>query len=124
MKPANDSARPEFHLLRGFAQFARGDYGRSIEELNRVLEADPQNASVAFVLGWVYAADRRDRDAIGSWRNATVLNPGLVPAYLALADAYLRLSQPALAVQILRAGLAATPASPELQDKLATITES
>jgi len=79
---------------------------------------------VAFVLGWVYAANQRDREAIGSWRNATVLEPALVPAYLALADAYLRLSQPALAVQVLRAGLAARPASPELQDKLSKITAS
>jgi VWFA-related protein len=114
----NMATSPELHLLKGFARFARGDYQAAIDELSGVLEADPQNAPVAFVLGWVYTAAGRDREAIGTWRNATVLNPGLVPAYLALADAYLRLSQPALAVQVLRAGLAARPASPELQDKL------
>jgi VWFA-related protein len=116
------AARPELHLLKGFALFALGSYARSIDELSSVLETDPKNPAVAFVLGWVYAADGRDRDAIGSWRNATVLDPALVPAYLALADAYLRLSQPPLAVQVLTAGLVARPASPELQDKLSKIT--
>jgi hypothetical protein len=38
--------------------------------------------------------------------------------YLALAEAYVRLSQPALAIQALRAGLATLPGSPELLDKL------
>jgi tetratricopeptide (TPR) repeat protein len=118
------AARPELHLLKGFALFALGNYARSIDELSSVLETDPKNPPVAFVLGWVYAAGGRDRDAIGSWRNATVLDPALVPAYLALADAYLRLSQPALAVQFRTAGLAARPASPELQDKLSKITAS
>lgn len=124
MSTVSDAAHPELRLLKGFALFARGNYAKAIDELSRVLEADPKNPSVAFVLGWVYAADGRDRDAIGTWRNATVLDPALVPAYLAIADAYLRLSQPALAVQILRAGLMARPASPELQDKLSKITQS
>jgi tetratricopeptide (TPR) repeat protein len=118
------AARPELHLLKGFALFALGNYAKSIDELSSVLETDPKNPPVAFVLGWVYAAGGRDRDAIGSWRNATVLDPALVPAYLALADAYLRLSQPPLAVQVLTAGLVARPASPELQDKLSKITAS
>jgi VWFA-related protein len=118
------AARPELHLLKGFALFALGNYAKSIDELSSVLETDPKTPPVAFVLGWVYAAAGRDRDAIGSWRNATVLDPALVPAYLALADAYLRLAQPALAVQVLRAGLVARPASPELQDKLSKITAS
>jgi hypothetical protein len=41
-----------------------------------------------------------------------------VSAHLALADLYVQLSQPALAVQALRAGLAAMPRSPELLDRL------
>ena len=45
----------------------------------------------------------------------------MVPAHLALADAYLRLSEKALAEQAIRAGLAALPDSPELQAKLAQI---
>jgi hypothetical protein len=45
----------------------------------------------------------------------------LISAHLALADAFLRLSRPALAAQALRAGLAAVPASLELQRRLAEV---
>jgi hypothetical protein len=45
----------------------------------------------------------------------------MVPAHLALADAYLRIGEPALAMQVLQAGLAALPDSPELRAKLAEI---
>jgi hypothetical protein len=45
----------------------------------------------------------------------------MVPAHLALADAYLRIGEPGLAVQALHAGLAALPDSPELKAKLAEL---
>jgi hypothetical protein len=45
----------------------------------------------------------------------------MVPAHLAIADAYLRIAEPALAEQAIRAGLAALPDSAELQAKLAQI---
>jgi hypothetical protein len=44
-----------------------------------------------------------------------------VSAHLALADGYLRMGQPALAVQALKAGLTALPSSPELLAKLEQI---
>jgi hypothetical protein len=44
-----------------------------------------------------------------------------VSAHIALADAYLRLSQPGLAVQALSAGLAALPDSLELRERLARL---
>jgi len=44
-----------------------------------------------------------------------------VSAHLALADGYLNLSEPALAAQALRAGLAALPSSLELQSRLQQI---
>jgi hypothetical protein len=49
------------------------------------------------------------------------LDPLLVSAHLALADGYLKLAEPALAIQALRAGLTALPQSPELLDKLAML---
>jgi Tfp pilus assembly protein PilF len=50
-----------------------------------------------------------------------LIDPKMVPAHLAIADAYLRIAEPALAEQAIRTGLAALPASPELQAKLAQI---
>jgi hypothetical protein len=45
----------------------------------------------------------------------------MVSAHLALADGYLKLSQPALAIQVLKAGLVALPSSIELQARLQQI---
>ena len=50
-----------------------------------------------------------------------VATPSLVPPYLALADAYVHQAQPALALQVLRAGLTAVPKSVELQSRLAEV---
>ena len=45
----------------------------------------------------------------------------MVPAYLAAIDAYLRLGQPDLALQMARSGLLALPDSAELRDRVARI---
>jgi hypothetical protein len=55
---------------------------------------------------------------LSAWRVAAHLDPSLVSVHLALADGYLKISEPALAVQALRAGLAALPSSTELQSRL------
>ena len=90
-------------------------------ELDEALRLDQGNASVAFVLGWAHEATGDVRHAIGAWRAAALIDPKMVPAHLAIADAYLRIAEPALAEQAIRTGLAALPASPELQAKLAQI---
>jgi hypothetical protein len=45
----------------------------------------------------------------------------MIPAYLALAGAYVKLAQPALAIQALESGLGHVPGSRELQTMLATL---
>jgi hypothetical protein len=45
----------------------------------------------------------------------------MVSAHIALADAYMRLSEPALALQAIRAGLSALPDSLELRERLARL---
>ena len=114
----------EFALL-GLARFAAGDYAGAADALDAAFAADsdaPRRALTSFFLGWVHAYRDDDRRSASAWRSAVFLDPTLVPAHLALADAYLRLSQPALAAQVLRAGLAALPESPELRDRLARVT--
>jgi Tfp pilus assembly protein PilF len=53
------------------------------------------------------------------WRAAATIDPKFLPAHLALAEVYERMSEDALAMQAVKAGLAALPDSPELQSKLA-----
>jgi tetratricopeptide (TPR) repeat protein len=112
-------------VLRGLALFSADRYLEAADELDGALAPQPPvetaktRAMTAFLLGWVHAYAARDLEAISAWRNATVLDPALVPAYLALADIYLRRSEPALTEQVLRAGLAAVPESVELKARLA-----
>ena len=110
-----------FSVFTGFARFAARDYAGAAALLQRAMTIEPRDARVPFVLGWAHRAAGDLRSAIGSWRNAATIDPKLIPAHLALADAYLQLDQHALAVQALRAGLNAVPESPELRDRLIRI---
>jgi len=116
------SDRPGAALaVKGFDLFERADYPAAAAQLAEALASEKDCAPLAFVLGWAYEGAGDHTHAIGSWRAAATIDPKLLPAHLALAEAYIRLSQPALAAQALRAGLAALPDSPELQAKLAQI---
>jgi tetratricopeptide (TPR) repeat protein len=115
------TAPPAVHATKGFELFATADYGAAAAELREALRLDQANAAVAFVLGWAYQEAGQSRQAIGAWRAAATIDPKMVPAHLALADGYMRMSERALAEQAIRAGLTAIPGSPELQAKLAQI---
>src|SRR4051794_22802531 len=116
--PATSAAQ---HATKGFDLFAQSEYAAAAAELAESMRLDQTSAAVAFVLGWAYEGTGDHPEAIGAWRGAASIDPKMVPAHLALADAYLRLSERALAAQAVRAGLAALPESPELQAKLAQI---
>jgi VWFA-related protein len=107
--------------LRGLDRLAARDYPAAIAAFEASLTATSTNGAAAFFLGWAFHGAGDDRRAISAWRRAVFTDPALVPAHLALADMYLRLSQPALAIQALRAGLTALPRSPELLDRLSRL---
>jgi VWFA-related protein len=109
------------HAVKGVDLFERSRFADAAGELAESMRLDQSSAAVAFVLGWAYEGAGRRREAIGAWRGAAAIDPKMVPAHLALADAYLRMSEKALAAQALRAGLAVLPGSAELQAKLADI---
>lgn len=115
------AAAPLTALLHGMERFARREFGEAARAWQACLDADPSSSRVAFLLGWAHAASGDDRAAIGAWRNAVRIDPGLVPAHLAIADAFTRQKNVPLAVQALRAGLAARPDSPELLDRLSRL---
>jgi VWFA-related protein len=108
-------------LLRGLAHFALREDEPAIVVLKRAVQESRTDPMPSFILGWVYATGGRDREAIGAFRNAAFVDPRLLAAHLALADAYLRLSESGLAVQALRAGLAALAESEELRKRLAAL---
>jgi tetratricopeptide (TPR) repeat protein len=115
-----------FQGTRGLERLGASDYPAAIAAFEALLGAMPPPDKLiagpaAFLLGWAYHGAGDDRQAISAWRRAAFVDPTIVPAHLALADMYVRLSQPALAVQALRAGLAAVPQSRELRDRLSRI---
>ena len=103
--------------LRGLVLFVREDYAGAAAALQSALDAEP-DALTAFFLGWAQDGAGNTQGALSAWRSAAHLEPSLVSAHLALADGYLKIAQPALAIQALRAGLGALPASAELQTRL------
>jgi VWFA-related protein len=109
------------HASRGIERFGAADYPSAIAAFRSSLEADGASAVSAFLLGWAFHGAGEDRQAISAWRRAAFMDPTIVPAHLALADMYVRLSQPALAVQALRAALRAVPQSAELLDRLSRL---
>lgn len=117
MQAARGETSAAAEALRGFAAFVREEYKEAAAALQRSLDLQ-QSALTAFFLGWAHDGAGNAREAISSWRVAAHLDPTLVSAHLALADGYLKISQRALAIQALRAGLAALPSSPELQSRL------
>ena len=106
------------HALRGLALFVREDYAAAAAALTLASDAAPDSALTAFFLGWAQDGVGNSRAALSAWRVAAHLDPSLVSAHLALADGYLKISEPALALQALRAGIAALPSSAELQTRL------
>ena len=110
--------------LRGLARFGAADHTGAATALEAAFAADTdpaRQARTVFFLGWAYAFQGDDRQAASAWRRAVFLDAALVPAHLALADAYVRLSQPALAAQVLQAGLTALPDSTELRERLSQL---
>jgi tetratricopeptide (TPR) repeat protein len=107
--------------VRGLARLSRRDYDAAAALFATALEHDERNAALAFFLGWAHSARGNLPQAISAWRRSTFVDATLVSAHLALADAYAQLGQRALAIQAVRAGLKALPASPELVDKLSRL---
>jgi len=102
----------------GLARFAQRDFQAAATAWKICLGLEAANAPAAFLLGWAHAGAGDDRSAVSAWRAAIVADSLMVPAYLALIDAYLRLGQPDLALAVARTGQLALPKSAELRDRV------
>jgi len=108
-------------VRRGLAELGREQYAESAALLGAAFDAQPDDAALAFVLGWARAGAGDRTGAVTAFRNAALLEPTMVPAHLALADTYLALGHPALAIQAAQAGLKAVPQSVELTRLLSSL---
>jgi hypothetical protein len=108
----------EARALTGMSLFARREFAAAASEWRACTEASAGDARAAFLLGWALAAGGDDRAAVSAWQAAFAADPSFVPAYLAAIEAYLRLGQPELALQVARSGLAALPEAVELRNRV------
>jgi len=106
----------------GVTQLKAGRYAEAAATFSAAFDASAaKSAPIAFLLGWAERGTGNLVGAVSAFRNAATLDASMIPAHLALADTYMTLKQPALAVQALEAGLASQPNAAELKRMLETI---
>ena len=100
--------------LRGLAALGAEQYSDAASALAAAFRAKPDDADLAFVLGWAHVGAGNPPAAISAFRNAANLAPTMIAAHLALVEAYLAGGHRELALQAVEAGLRAVPQSVEL----------
>jgi hypothetical protein len=108
----------EARLLAGMSRFAKRDYTGAAAEWRTCAGVGGSDARPWFLLGWALAAGGDDPAAVSAWRAGVAADATFVPAYLAAIEAYLRLGQRDLALQVARSGLSALPDSVELRNRV------
>lgn len=106
-------------FLRGLELLAQGQPAQAATQFVAALSIEPDFAPAAFYLGACYASAGRDPEATTAWRRALLGADKPPIGYLALSDALVRLSEPALAVAPLRDALATWPDDDEIRRRLA-----
>jgi VWFA-related protein len=96
-------------ILRGIELFAKGDLNPAANQFGVALRNPPDVPIASFFLGACYAAAGRDKEAVASWERARAANLQLPALQLVIADAWLRLGQPADALEPLRQALERQP---------------
>ncbi len=106
-------------MLRGIELLMKGDLNGSANQFNVALR-NPADAPMAwFYLGACYAAAGRDKEAVAAWERARSAQVQLPALPLVIADAWLRLGQPADALEPLRAALEREPQDDAIRRNLA-----
>ena len=106
-------------VLRGIELLMKGDLNPAANQFGVALRNAPDAPIASFFLGACYAAAGRDKEAVSSWeraRSAKLQLPGL---QLVIADAWLRLGQPADALEPLRLALERQPQDDDIRRNLA-----
>ena len=88
----------------------KGDLNPAANQFGVALRNAPDAPIASFFLGACYAAAGRDKEAVSSWERARAAKLQLPALQLVIADAWLRLGQPADALEPLRAGARASAA--------------
>jgi VWFA-related protein len=110
-------------MLRGLELLTKGQLDPAATQFNAATRSAPDSALASFYLGACYAAAGRDRDALTNWERAHAAHLAIPELPVLIADAYLRLGQPAQAVDPLTEALGTEPQNDSVRKSLA-IAES
>jgi Flp pilus assembly protein TadD len=106
-------------LLRGIELLMKGDLNPAANQFGVALRNAPDAPIASFFLGACYAAAGRDKEAVSSWERARAAKLDLPVLQLVIADAWLRLGQPADALEPLRLALERQPQDDDIRRNLA-----
>lgn len=76
------------HFRLGVEAFKAGDCDTAIQELETVTQLDHQNHKAFCYLGAAYSAKGRHNAAIGAFKTAEQINPGVASIHYNIAQAY------------------------------------
>ena len=106
-------------LLRGLEFLSKGQIDPAATQFGVALRNAPDTALASFYLGVCYASAGKDREALANWERAKAAQLSLPVVPLVIAEAYLRMGQPAQAVTPLNEELARQPQNDTLRKNLA-----
>ena len=106
-------------MLRGLEFLTKGQLDPAATQFGVALRSAPDSALASFYLGACYAAAGRDRDALTNWERAKAAHLAMPALPVVIAEAYLRLGQPAQAVGPLSEALGTQPQNDSVRKSLA-----
>jgi VWFA-related protein len=106
-------------IFRGLELLSKGQLDPAANQFGVALRNAPDTPIASFYLGACYAAAGRDREAVAAWERARAAQLQLPGMQAILANAWLRLGQPAQAVEPLREALEREPQNDQLRKNLA-----
>ena len=106
-------------VLRGIELLMKGDLNPAANQFGVALRNAPDAPIASFFLGACYAAAGRDKEAVAAWERARAAQLQLPGLQLVIADAWLRLGQPADALEPLRLALERQPQDDDIRRNLA-----
>jgi VWFA-related protein len=108
-------------ILRGLEFLSNGQLDPAATQFGVALRSAPDSALASFYLGACYAAVGKDKEAVTNWERARAAQLPLPGVQVVLAEAWLRLGQPAQAVEPLRDALARQPQNDPVRKDLAIV---
>ena len=115
----NEKQYQAIYYNQAFALAKMSDFARSESQVRKALEISPDDGRMLFLLGSVQEKQGDLDGGAKTYGRIISLNPGVVIAYIRLAQIHRALRDPNKSVEVLREGIAINPKSPSLHKAIA-----